>query len=500
MKRKLLFFFIFLIGLIQFACKKTDSGGGPPVITNIRSLDTTRRDSFFVQATPGTEIVIQGNNLLGVQAVYFNDTSAFFNPVYNTNTTLIITIPSTAQTAATIPGVPSTLKLVTNHGTVTYSFKLYLPPPYISSISLDNTGTIITINGNNFAGIKKITFPVPGNDTALSYIVNKTFTQIVAAIPPGNAFTDSLRVFCTFGSASFTYPPPMIISSISNENGAAGTTISINGSNFIGVNQVTFPGGIAVTNIVRVSSNQMTVVVPAGITAPDSLRISGSLGMATASQLFDSYLTHPSPGYLSTFDQQWASDNTSFVGWTGGYADQPTTASHYPGGTGGSGVLLQASPMSANSNAGSQGNAGLLQLNDVPWVADKSQPVSNYSLKFEVYVATPWSAGEVWVSVGDWYGWNPFSARYAPWSDPSIAPGGIYHPTGWVTVTIPLSQFISGDDFSKKVWNPAGTPAKTFADYPTTGIGFLIMNDQATAVPANSINIAVDNVRIVNGR
>ncbi len=40
-------------------------------------------------------------------------------------------------------------------------------------------------------GIKKITFPVPGSDTALSYTVNKTFTQITAAIPPGTAFNDS---------------------------------------------------------------------------------------------------------------------------------------------------------------------------------------------------------------------------------------------------------------------------------------------------------------------
>jgi len=54
------------------------------------------------------------------------------------------------------------------------------------------------------------------------------------------------------------------------------------------------------------------------------------LGAATAPELFDTYLTYTSPGYLSTFEQQWAGDNTSFVGWTGGYADQPTTASKYP--------------------------------------------------------------------------------------------------------------------------------------------------------------------------
>lgn len=499
MEKKILFLLLFLSGLVAVSCRK-NNGGGPPVITNVRSLDTTRRDSFFVAATPGTEIVIQGHNLGGLQQAFFNDTAAYFNPVYNTSTNIIITIPGTAQTAATVPNVPSTIRLVTDHGTATFSFKLYLPPPTISFIALDSSGTVITINGANFAGIKKITFPVPGNDTALSYTVNKTFTQIVAAIPPGIAFTDSLRVYCLFGTAAYSYPPPMTIGSLSNENAVAGTTLLINGVNFIGVNHIIFPGGIEGINAHTISVNQISVVVPPGITAPDSLRISGPLGVATAPQPFDTYLTHSSPGYLSTFEQQWASDNTSFVGWTGGYANQATTTSKYPNGTGASGVIIQSSGMGANASAGSQGNAGLLQLNDVPWVPDASQSVTNYSLKFEVYVATPWSAGEVWISVGDWYAWKSYTARFAPWSDPTLAPKGVFQPSGWFTITIPLSQMITGNEFYKTSWNPNGNAAKTFADYPYTALGFLVVNDQSAAVPANSINIAIDNIRIVKGK
>src|SRR5581483_560692 len=156
-------------------------------------------------------------------------------------------------------------------------------------------------------------------------------------------------------------------------------------------------------------------------------------------------------GYLSTFENQWANppDNTGFVGWTGGYADAPTAAANYPGGTGAAGVINQASPMPANSSAGSQGNGGLLQLNDVPWVGDKSQSVSNYSLKFEVYVKSTWSAGEIWIVVGDWYGWSSYSARFAPWE---TAPNGKYKPSGWVTVTIPLTQMITGNQFWQTSW------------------------------------------------
>ncbi len=161
-------------------------GSGTPVISNVRVVESTKRDSFFTAAVPGTLIVIQGQNLGGLQAVYFNDTAANFNPTYCTGTNIIVSIPASAQTKATNPDVPGVIKVVTDHGTVTYAFQLYLPPPAIYSIAFDNSGTMVTINGINFQGIKKITFPVPGTaDTALSYSVNKEFTQIVAAIPPG---------------------------------------------------------------------------------------------------------------------------------------------------------------------------------------------------------------------------------------------------------------------------------------------------------------------------
>jgi hypothetical protein len=490
-------FFIIITGAIIFSCKKNDSGTGQPVITQVRAVDTTKRDSTFIQAIPGTLIVIQGNNFSGLKAVLFNDTSAYFNPSYATNTNIIVNIPATAQTAATNPNVPSIIKVVTSHGTATYSFQLYLPPPVITSLTFDNSGTVVFINGANFQGVQKITFPVPGDDTALSYTVNKTYTQITAAIPSGTPFKDSLRVYCKFGIGSYSYPPPMNITSVSNENGASGTTITVSGTNFVGINEVVFPGNITGTNLQVASVNQLSVTVPSGITTTDFLRLHGVLGTATSPQLFDSYITHPSPGYLCTFDAQYAGDNTGFVGWTGGYADAPTTSANYPGGTGGSAILLQGSPMSANAGPTSQGNPGLLQLSPFPWVANTSLAINNYSLKFEVYVKTTWTKGEIWIAVGGWYGWSSYTARYAPWE---TATGGKFQPAGWVTVTIPLTQFIKGNEFWQTAWNPAGAPATKFSDYPATDLAFMIANDQASAVPVSSINIAIDNVRIVKGQ
>ena len=503
MNKKLIFLLIIGAALIQFACKKDGGDNGPPTVTNVRIVDSTKRDSFFTSAVPGTQIVIQGNNLSGVQAVYFNDTSAYFNPVYNTGSSLIVTIPGSAQTKATDPNVPSIIRIVTDHGTVEYPFTLYLNGPYITSLSFDNTGKVVTINGGNFQGIQKIVFPTANKDTALSYTVNKAFNQIMAVIPPQTALPDSVRVYCTYGVASYVYPPPMSVTSVSNENAIGGTTITVTGTNFIGISGVTFPGSVVSTDITPIDVSRFSVKVPFTVNSPDYLTVTGALGSTASPQPFATYITHPSPGYLSTFDVQYNSDNTGFVGWTGGYADASTATSKYPNATGGIGVISQSgaiNPAATGTPFFGYNNPYALQLNDVPWVANTSDLVSGYSLKFEIYPAVPWTAGALWISVGDWNSsWKSYAARYAPWSLPGA--DGKFNPQTWVTVTIPLTDFITGNEFYNSFWNPAGNPATKFTDYPNTGIAFLFGNDDPDhPVPANSVQLGIDNVRIVKGQ
>ncbi|HEY4110884.1 glycan-binding surface protein [Puia sp.] len=515
--KRIIIFLLIIAGLVQFACKK-NSSSGPPTVTDVRTVDPAKKDSTFTQAHPGTLIVIQGHNLDGLQTVYFNDTSAYFNPVYSTGTTIILSVPSYAQTIATKPNAPSTIRIVTNHGSTTYSFTLYLDPPAITSISLDITGTIATISGTNLAGIKKITFPVAGVDTPLTYKTDSAFQTITASIPAGTAFTDSLRVYCTYGVASFPYPPPMGISAASNENAIAGDTITLTGINFIGIKNVTFPGGIAATSFKTIDVNHLSAVVPSGITAPGAITINGTLGTSSSPQPFDNYLTPASPGYLSTFENQWpqVTDNTGWVSWTA--AGAATPSSTYPNSTGNMGVLVNAGAMAPNTPPVSQGNPSALQLNDVPWVASPSTSVNGYSLKFEMYVAAPWKAGALWIMLGDWYVWKYYLARVAPWEK---ATGGVYQPSGWVTVTVPLNQFINpstgtgtvlingkvknakddANEWDYQSFPTSGTPPSLFSDFGSTALCFSLANDQSTGtVPANGLNLAIDNVRIVKGQ
>ena len=116
-------------------------------------------------------------------------------------------------------------------------------------------------------------------------------------------------------------------------------------------------------------------------------------------------------------------------------------------------------------------------------------------MKFEFFVKTTWSAA-IWIAVGGWYGWV-----LIPQDLPmGVAPGGKLQPSGWVIATIPLTEFRKGNEFWQTSYKTSGATASKFSDFPTTEIGFLIANDLPAAVPVNSVNIAIDNVRIVKGQ
>ncbi len=454
------------------------------------------KDSLFDQALPGNLIVIQGSGFSGLQAVYFNDSIAAFNPVYVTNNNIIINIPSGAKTAATIRRVQFRSHRHQPWIVIT-TFHIVLNAPVITGITIDSTGGIADHHRRQPGGrAVLLLFTWRRRIRLLSWsIPNQQLMWPV--IPAGAPTADSVRVYCTFGVASFAYPPPATILSISNENATAGTTIVINGHNFIGITQVLFPGGIQGTNLVTNSVNQLTVTVPAGITTTDSLRLKGA-SSGVGGQLFDSYLSPFTPGYISDFSTQSGTGYTGFVNWTGAYAASAAAATSYPGATNGVGVLKQGGILGANAGPTSEANPGDLQLNDNPWVSNTGAAIAGYSLKFEIYVANAWKGGEIWIAVGDWYDWSSFTARYAPWQG---APGGVYQPTGWQTVTIPLTQFIGGNQFWQTSWNPAGAPAVHFSDYPYTSVCFMLTNDQASSVPvANGVNVAIDNVRVVYGQ
>ena len=410
------FFLLLLIaGVVQVACKKTNTAN--PVITHVRAVDSTARDSFFVKAYPGTLIVIQGANFDGLENVYFNGYDASFNAALNSSSNIIISIPTQAPTAPPLNSVSNTIKVVTSHGSATYTFTLVLSAPAITSVS--------------------------------------------------------------------------------NENAVAGTTITISGTNFYGISKITFPGGIDADTYTVDSATHITVTVPAGITAGDSLRIVGTFGSSSSPFIFDNWLS-PTTGFIANFDgtsDLWSppsSTDNPYYGWSqqqwvGTYV---TNSSVFPNGTGYCVEINPATIKPAGDNSWWQ-DANAIITNTATWTSDASASIGNYALKFEANV-TNWTAGSIWIgtSFPNW----PYLAQWAPWKTMS---SGKYSTNGWATVTIPLSNFLSA---TNNAYTSTGTGASSISTLQNGGGGLLMImyaNDGTASIPGGSFAMGIDNVRIV---
>jgi len=164
------FMAILLLGVIvlmQTSCKKNGSDGGAPSITSFRlykakGLDSLiSKDSAINALRPGDYIVIQGKNLNGVQAVYFDGFAAPFNPTFSSSSNFVVQVPLNIPFASIPADQFNTVKVVTSSGTALVNFPIVAPKPLIASISneMPNPGDQLTIYGNGLFAITSLTLP-----------------------------------------------------------------------------------------------------------------------------------------------------------------------------------------------------------------------------------------------------------------------------------------------------------------------------------------------------
>lgn len=175
-----------LVSLAIFSSCKEDETGTPkvatgsPVITKVYLLDTIpkHKDSTIVGAEPYKLIVISGQNIGGVKAAYFNGFNTAFNPTYNTDNNLIITVPAGAPVDSTGVGAAfGKIRLVTSHGETTFNFKLIAKPAVYETdkITFGADRGDITLKGKNFSDVSSVVFS--GTTTAVK-IVSKTKDKV----------------------------------------------------------------------------------------------------------------------------------------------------------------------------------------------------------------------------------------------------------------------------------------------------------------------------------
>lgn len=208
-------------------------------------------------ATTGNSVTITGS-YLGLA------TSVLFGGVPATSFTVNSLQVITAEVGL---GASGEITVITPLGTVVKPGFTFLPGPQIISFAPASAGANeeVVITGNNFTNVTGVYF---GEGAAAAFEVLSP-TSIKAVV--GGGFSGGVRVTSTIGTTSkpgFTYKMAKapIIESFSPLSGSAGSSITINGSNFDAesANNIVTIGGVR-AQVTASTANQILAVVPRGM-------------------------------------------------------------------------------------------------------------------------------------------------------------------------------------------------------------------------------------------
>lgn len=225
--------------------------GGTASMPGFTFLTATITSFNPTSGGPGTVVTINGSNFNLVSGVSFGGVSATsYSPVSSTLVTA--TVGNGASGNVTV----STL----NNGVGSAPGFIYTGP-IISSFNptSGNTGTVVTITGQNFTGATAVSF---GGVQASSFtIINATtITATVASGSSGNVTVTT--PVATASLVGFTYTGPPVINSFAPVSTGAGGVVTISGNHFTGATAVSF-GGVAAQSFTVVNPTTITAIVNA---------------------------------------------------------------------------------------------------------------------------------------------------------------------------------------------------------------------------------------------
>lgn len=430
-----------IAGMALASCEqqpgKYEMADGVPEVRYVRPVNVDASDSLMTGAYMDNQICIVGENLRSIYELWFNDRKAILNTSFITDNTLIVTVPGE------LPGkVTNMMYMVTaSRDTVKYEFNVLVPAPVLNSMSCEYT---------------------PAGESATIY---------------GDYLLDDAN-------------QPL---------------------------EIVFSGDVHVTEITEITKTAVTFVIPEGAKE-------GSISVTTVNGTSSSAFHYlDSRGFLFDFDEGgtglsnngWhnrviLSDETSLTGKfvqlgdgstplpaDGGWVDKYYSFEYWPG--------VYNEPLTYP-----EGQNGM-KLDDLVDFSD----YENMTLKFELFIPStnPWSAGAMQVifagtdkvtyseeDIKDEDGNTVAGANNAYFNN-NVLPRGIYRPwteTGsfhtddrWITVSLPISEFVYGKD------GAVATGSLTETDFSSLVI--FVSGGGINGVECTPI-FKIDNIRVVPNR
>lgn len=158
------------------ACDNNDSsdGGGPIAISKVflEDVNSSVPDREVSFARLGQLIRVQGTGFTGLKKVFINGYETYFNVVYVSPTSMLVSISADTPTIESDPAARNTIRFVNDSNEVVFPFEIRSAAPEITSISntLPKAGEMITVHGSGLTEIEKVVFP--GNVTVTSGITS----------------------------------------------------------------------------------------------------------------------------------------------------------------------------------------------------------------------------------------------------------------------------------------------------------------------------------------
>jgi uncharacterized repeat protein (TIGR01451 family) len=292
-------FVVGFLGMSLVATVPAGAASGPITVITDDGTDTTAQ-SFSVTVNPapgitgfspvsgavGQSVAISGTNFEGATAVLFNGVEAEFTIFANALSALVPQGAATGPITVVTPGGSATsdsIFTVTTAGA-----------PVITSFSPDRgrPGARINILGANLELATAVRF----NGVAAEFDV---FGTSIFADVPAEATSGPITIITAAGVAQSAQPFTVLgqfvpeITRFEPGTGTAGTSVTIRGTNFIGVTEVSF-GGIP-AEFTTLSESELRAIVP-----PDA--VSGPISVVAPSGVATSGTNFLLPAQLSEFE------------------------------------------------------------------------------------------------------------------------------------------------------------------------------------------------------
>ncbi|KAF2507037.1 hypothetical protein EYY60_21250 [Flavobacterium zhairuonense] len=204
---------IALLGIMVFSmlftsCDSSDNASKQIVISKVflEDVNSTVPDREVNFARLGQTLRIEGSGFTGLRRVFINGYSTYFNVVFVSDNSMIVSVSSDTPTIEADPAVRNTIRFVNDNTETTFNFDIRSGKPAITDISntMPNPGEIITVSGSGLTEIKKVTFP--GNVVVTTGIVSDPDGEFFMVTMP-NGVSDNGGSLFVEGSNGGVYSP-----------------------------------------------------------------------------------------------------------------------------------------------------------------------------------------------------------------------------------------------------------------------------------------------------